>query len=1141
MTDGLFSRVELGETDHDRMPGTRLQRIEIYNWGTFTGRVWSLDLAGRNALLTGDIGSGKSTLVDAVTTLLLPAQRISYNKAAGADSRERDLRSYVLGHYKSERNETTGSSRPVALRKPGDYSVLLAVFANVDLGATTTLAQVFWAKDGAHGQPERFYVVADRSLSITEDFAGFGPDLAALRRRLKGAGIKPIERFPEYGRELRRRLNIPSEQALELFGQTVSMKAVDNLNDFVRRHMLEPFDVTAHLQQLLDHFDDLTRAHDAVLRARHQLELLEPLVIELDVHDKLATHVDDLTAQRAALETFLAERKQTLLTAELAGLDAGLSALRRERADELDRETQLRATERELNSEMARQGGDRIAALESEVARLATLEGDRRRRFDRFNELLAAAGLTPIDDPAGYDEARDRARGDRDTAAREQAELDNAHTEARVKLRDVQTEQRAITEELASLRGRVTNLPRESLALRTRLCAELKLDPEDLPFAGELIRVREDAAEWEGAAERVLRGFALSLLVPNRRYADVSRWIDTHHLGGRLVYYRVPERLGFRGPAPRTAAERLLSDCLEVRPESAVAPWLTSELEHRVSHVCVDDVADFAKVARGVTRAGQIKSRDRHEKDDRRRIDDRTGYVLGWSNATKVAVLESEEARLEGQIGGLIDAAGALKEQQRAVNARLGAVAGLAEYASRADLDWVDVARQRKRSEAELAAIRASSDLLAVLTRRLAETARSLESVRQRLTGLDSRRGRTEGVRDQASAALAETERLLADPALVEPHRVSFAAIAEHAASRLAAADTATALDRLGTELNTDWTGRIETQTARRHTSAQRAIRRMGDFRAAYRSETSELDDTLASGPEYRVLHARVATDDLPRFEREFKDYLNQNTIRDVAGFFAQLTKQEKLITERVETINDSMVTIPYNPGRYIRLLPDRTTNIDVREFIADLRACTDDVVGGVGEQYSEQRFEQVKRIVDRFRGREGFAELDRAWTKRVTDVRNWFVFSASERWRDEDTEYEHYADSGGKSGGQKEKLAYTILAASIAYQFRFDWGAQHSRSFRFVVIDEAFGRGSEESSRFALQLFTTLGLQLLVVTPLQKIHVIEPHVSAVGYVDNLRGDASRLQGMTISEYRRLRADTVPAGARVEPAHLGRE
>jgi uncharacterized protein YPO0396 len=55
------------------------------------------------------------------------------------------------------------------------------------------------------------------------------------------------------------------------------------------------------------------------------------------------------------------------------------------------------------------------------------------------------------------------------------------------------------------------------------------------------------------------------------------------------------------------------------------------------------------------------------------------------------------------------------------------------------------------------------------------------------------------------------------------------------------------------------------------------------------------------------------------------------------------------------------------------------------------------------------------------------------------------------------------------------------------------------------VVIDEAFGRGSDESTRFALTLFRKLGLQLLIVTPLQKIHVIEPFVASVGFVENKR------------------------------------
>src|SRR5882672_8934274 len=149
---------ELDFVDDDAVSGFRLALLEVFNWGTFNARVWSLNPTGKNSLLTGDIGSGKSTLVDAVTTLLVAANRIAYNKAAGADTRERTLRSYVLGHYKSERSETSGSAKPVALRDHNNYSVILGVFHNAGYDQTVTLAQVFWLKD-QQGQPARFYAV----------------------------------------------------------------------------------------------------------------------------------------------------------------------------------------------------------------------------------------------------------------------------------------------------------------------------------------------------------------------------------------------------------------------------------------------------------------------------------------------------------------------------------------------------------------------------------------------------------------------------------------------------------------------------------------------------------------------------------------------------------------------------------------------------------------------------------------------------------------------------------------------------------------------------------------------------------------------------------------------------------------------
>jgi uncharacterized protein YPO0396 len=278
---------------------------------------------------------------------------------------------------------------------------------------------------------------------------------------------------------------------------------------------------------------------------------------------------------------------------------------------------------------------------------------------------------------------------------------------------------------------------------------------------------------------------------------------------------------------------------------------------------------------------------------------------------------------------------------------------------------------------------------------------------------------------------------------------------------------------------------------------------------------------SIEAAAEYRAMLERLRVDDLPRFESKFKTLLNENTIREVAGFQAQLNREREDIRERIETINRSLREIDYNPNRYICLLAERAQEIEISAFREDLRACTEGALtGSEDEQYSEVKFLQVKAIIDRFRGREGHGEADARWTRKVTDVRNWFVFSASERWREDDSEYEHYTDSGGKSGGQKEKLAYTVLAASLAYQFGLEWGEQRSRSFRFVVIDEAFGRGSDESARYGLELFRRLNLQLLIVTPLQKIHVIEPFVASVGFVHCEDGRHAMMRSLSIEEYR---------------------
>ena len=265
---------------HLERPGFRLSRFEVLNWGTFHARIWAIDRAGENALLTGDIGSGKSTLVDAMTTLLVPPRKITYNRAAGAEARERSPYSYVRGEYRSVSNEITGSSQAQCLRDENSYSVILSVFVDAAARREVTLAIVLWTKQGERS-PDRFYIVAPTALCIAEDFTGFGTDIQALKKRLRSEkrAKPPFDSFDQYAIQLRRELGIPHAQALELFYQTVSMKSVGNLTEFVRHHMLELDDTEDRIRALIGNFENLNRAHDAVVRARSQIDALDPFLM----------------------------------------------------------------------------------------------------------------------------------------------------------------------------------------------------------------------------------------------------------------------------------------------------------------------------------------------------------------------------------------------------------------------------------------------------------------------------------------------------------------------------------------------------------------------------------------------------------------------------------------------------------------------------------------------------------------------------------------------------------------------------------------------------------------------------------------------------------------------------------------------
>ncbi|MEX2445270.1 MAG: ATP-binding protein [Alkalispirochaeta sp.] len=1112
----------------DSLAGFRLHRLELYNWGTFHNRVWTLAPHGRNALLTGEIGSGKSTIVDAINALLVPPGRVSFNKAAGAERRERDLRSYVLGYYRSQRSFEGSTAKPIALRDRRAISVILAVFVNGGFNQTVTLAQVYYTTDGG-GQPERLYLVADSDLSIKDDILSGGTSVKQLRaslRNLPGAdGV--YQSFSQYSAAFRRRFGLRGEQALMLFHQTVSMKSVGNLTIFVREHMLEPSDVAERIEALVNHFEDLYHAHEAVVTAKKQITRLSEIESALTDYREADERITTMVFAREGLAAYFAELRTGLLEARLVTRRTERERLTARRAA-IEDDLRARQDERDQLSEaIAANGGDRLSALHREREALA---GEKERRRTAYAAYRAAAEPFDLPDPLEADTFAANLRrieGLQTESRRRADELVNGLTERGGDVRALKEQHDELNTEITSLESRRSNIPSRQIATRDRLCEAIGAPPEELPFVGELLRVRAEETEWEGALERLFHSFGLSLLIPAERYDAVSTWVNATHLGGRLIYYRVrtDEEPSYRMEPDEDAVIHKI----DVKADTLYAEWLTDRIEQRFNYRCTPSLAEFRRSDRAITPAGQIKgSPNHHEKDDRHRIDDRSRYILGWTNRDKIAHLTAQRTELEEKLAAAADAYANQQKRLTEESQRGEQLAGLAATRDFTTIDWSTPAKRIEAVDSEIAQLKRASDVLETLTTQRTAVDAAIDAATHKLDRIKDELSRNDERTANDTALLeSDQETVAAAPAPAEEIRTivdTLRAEADAAGEISEAAITIENADKRQMDLRSVLQGKIDAEQKRLHRINDQLIGKMHDFIREYPVESQELDASVEGGDAFLELLTRLRSDNLPQFEARFKRLLNENTIREIANFQAQLNRESETILERVETINRSLASIDYEGGRYIRLEAEPTPDQEIRAFRQDLKACTTGTIGGGGgggedEQYTETKFEQVKAIIDRFRGREGTAELDRRWREKVTDVRSWYTFAASVRWREDDSEYEHHTDSDGKSGGQKEKLAYTVLAASVAYQFGLEWGETRSRSFRCVVIDEAFGKGSDESAKYGLDLFKRLNLQLVIVTPLTKLHIIEPHVSTVGFVSNREGSNSVLRTLTIEEY----------------------
>ncbi len=1096
--------------------GYRLHKVELLNWGTFDGKIHAARPAGESALLIGQNGSGKSTLVDALLTLLVRPGVRNFNVAAGAKKRERDERTYLLGAYDRGNDDEGQGIRVKYLRPKGEQpAIILACFHNPDLEKAITMAQVLYL--ASDHSVEKVYCFANEERSIQEDFGQLESSEAILKT-LKQRGFRVTKTFQEYEGWFQRATHM-KKKAMEVFNQTVAVKDIQKLNDFIRHHMLESHDWNEKVDCLLGHFTQLSEAHDSLIKVRQQRDLLEPVARIGNEYREQADSLERSERLQAASAPYFAQRTVDLFVPSIQTKQQECEHVRRHRESLTAEIKQKQEQIRSLQNQIDQVGGDRLR----EIPRLIELERERSARKQEASRTLQAnlsrlAIDTVIENEESLSELQLHLPVLKQQLAAESEQFRQQSEEQTVERAQIRQQLSELRNELTGLEQRRENIPEWCVQLRKALCEELSLSLREFPFAAELMQVHPDEREWEPSLEKVLRGLALSLMVPDRYYSLVAAHVERTRLtaqgrGQRLVYLRVAEQAGKSGTS--APGRHSLIHKLDFREGHALLPWLKAELSGRFDYVCCETIEDF-QAARGLalTRQRHVKSgRQRHEKDDRDQILDPRNFVLGWDNREKKRRLAQEIERLANSEQSLTKQLSVLGENLARLQTQFSAIDAALTITRFDEINFHIHDQEIQNLEQERQAIESQSDTLRLLKQRLAETeARSeeLQEKERRLIGDErSLEEQIQKARKLVKNAERELQQFHSDGSL-NLHQPVFQELDAELADPLMTVENLF-------ETQQSWQARLTQRLSQQRKLIDPIRNRLTDTMSKFLRVCPEESTDLRAAVDYLDgfldLRQRILEDDLPRHEQRFKERLNKKVIEEIAVFRNGLDQERRVIEDKIELLNLSLKKLEYRTDTHIELKPKPVRDAEITDFQARLRECIDGSFEDTAEA-NEARFKRIKELIVRLRNDE-----TRRWRDKVTDVRRWFDFVAEVIDNHTLETISVYQDSSGQSGGEKAKLAFTILVAAIAYQYDLDPEHPVSDRFHFVVVDEMFSKVDDQHAEYALNLFRQFGLQLLIVAPLDaKARVTQPYVGYYMHVVK-QENRSALYEMTAAEF----------------------
>jgi len=1079
----------------------RMAKLQVFNWGTFSG-VHEIPIASRGFLFVGRSGSGKTTLLDAFSALLVPPRWIDFNAAAREgerSGRDRSLVSYVRGAWAEQQDDDSGAIATQYLRTGTTWSAL-ALSYTTEAGRTVVLVQLFWIRGESTNRDDlrRYFLILERPFDLRE-IQDFRLDVRKLKQQLPEAFAR--EDFSPYAERFRRALGIDNELALRLLHKTQSAKNLGDLNTFLREFMLDKPETFAAADRLVAEFAELNAAHQAVVTAREQVQMLTPARVEYQQLQEVRDQERMLRELRAGVDGYKETCRGALIGDRLRELATELAARRAEeeiRQAEMDNES---AALRDLERRHRETGGQQIEELEAEKRRIEEARSHRLRKRQEVQSACEKVGIRTPAMPEDFAEMAAEARHELETWPDWQEDYREKFTALAAGREKAQAEFAAAKEEVESLRRQSSNVPAAFLKLRARIATELGLSEEVLPFAAELIEVLPSEMEWRGSIERVLRGFALSLLVAERYYPAVSEFVDRTPVGERLLYNRVGR--AELQPSRQPQANSLFRK-LQIKP-GLFAPYLEYELKQHHDFTCVDSMQAFRSTEWALTRQGQIRrGKSRHEKDDRFDLNDQSRWVLGFDNAAKRMLFERKAQQAAHAIEEWNRKLRNLNEEERKRRERALHCQTLVN-AQWVEIDVSPLLDRLAAIERTLREIREQNTTLQELDRQIAAQKHREKAAQNLLIQVKSQIESVQKEERQRQSDLERVRALLRDVDIAEWQ----------------GAELSKYFRALKQELSLDNADRLAHQVDRTLDQEQKALaekgnrlsngieKRLAEFKRNWALDAGDLDATLASAPDFFGILKRLETDRLPDYERRFFDLLRNQSLQNLAALATHISQARKTIFDRLEIVNQSLSHAEFNTGTFLHIDASDRNLDDVREFRQETQkalshAWTDD------REEAEARFVVLRGLVEQLASQD---PEKKRWRNLVLDVRQHVEFLGRESDR-EGNQVEVYQGGAGKSGGQRQKLATTCLAAALRYQLGGEDRAVPQ--YAPVVLDEAFDKADNEFTAQAMTIFAKFGFQMIVATPLKSVMTLEPFIGGACFVDIAE---RRQSGVLMIEY----------------------